>query len=73
MPVSRDTLLRILRASQSPQPLFPRILGIDDWARRKGERYGTIIVDLERRCVIDLLPDREPQTVADWLAPTSRR
>jgi transposase len=68
MPVSRDTLLRILRESHSTQPSFPRIIGIDDWAKRKGQRYGTIIVDLEHRCVIDLLPDRESQTVADWLA-----
>ncbi len=67
MLVSRDTLLRILQANQSTQLSFPRITGIDDWAKRKGQRYGTIIVDLERRCVIDVLPDREPQTVADWL------
>jgi transposase len=71
MPVSRDTLLRILRANQSIQLSLPRIIGIDDWAKRKGQRYGTIIVDLERRCVIDLLPDREPQTVADWLVQHS--
>lgn len=71
MPISRDTLLRILRASQNTRLSSPRIIGIDDWAKRKGQRYGTIIVDLERRCVIDLLPDREPQTVADWLAQHS--
>lgn len=68
MPTSRDTLLRILRAGPHTQLAPPRIIGIDDWAKRKGQRYGTIIVDLERRCVIDLLPDREPQTVAAWLA-----
>ncbi len=68
MPTSRDTLLRILRASPHPQPAPPRIIGIDDWAKRKGQRYGTIIVDLERRCAIDLLPDRDSQTVAAWLA-----
>lgn len=68
MPTSRDTLLRILRAGPSTHPATPRIIGIDDWAKRKGQRYGTIIVDLERRCVVDLLPDREPQTVAAWLA-----
>jgi transposase len=68
MPVSGDTLLRLLRANPITQPSIPRIIGIDDWAKRKGQRYGTIIVDLERRCVIDVLPDREPHTVADWLA-----
>src|SRR5439155_24124861 len=38
-----------------------------DWAWRKGERYGTIVVDLERSDVIDLLPDRDAETVAAWL------
>src|SRR5206468_1377120 len=45
----------------------PRVLGVDDWAKRKGQEYGTILVDLERRCVIDLLPDRRAQTLAQWL------
>src|SRR4028119_2189253 len=45
----------------------PRVVGIDDWAWRKGQRYGTIVVDLERGDVIDLLPDRDAETVAAWL------
>ena len=44
-----------------------RVIGIDDWAWRKGQRYGTLICDLEQRRVIDLLPDREPATVEAWL------
>ncbi len=44
-----------------------RILGIDDWAKKRGQSYGTILVDLENRRVIDLLPDRESETVARWL------
>jgi len=43
------------------------VIGIDDWAKRKGHTYGTIVVDLDRRCPIDLLEDRTSETVAAWL------
>lgn len=68
--VSGDTLLRHLRRislMQKLTPASPRVLGMDDWAWRKGQRYGTILCDLERHCVVDLLPDRHCQTVAEWL------
>ena len=45
----------------------PRLVGIDDWAWCKGQRYGTIVVDLETSDVIDLLPDRDAATVRTWL------
>jgi transposase len=67
MPVSGDTLLRLVRASDTAISPPPRILGVDDWAWRRGQRYGTIICDLERRRVIDLLPDRTGETLASWL------
>jgi len=68
--VSGDTLLRHLRRTERitrPTPIAPRVLGLDDWAWRKGQRYGTILCDLERHCVVDLLPDRQSQTVRQWL------
>lgn len=65
----RSTLLRLLRRRGTGQaPSTPRVLGIDDWAWRKGRRYGTILCDLERGTVIDLLPDRERGTVERWLS-----
>jgi transposase len=45
----------------------PCVIGIDDWAKRKGHTYGTIVVDLDRRCPVDLLEDRSAETIAAWL------
>jgi transposase len=67
MPVSGDTLLRLIRAEPVTPVYEARIIGIDDWAWRRGKRYGTIVVDLERNRPIDLLPDRQAGTVTTWL------
>lgn len=64
---SRDTILRLVRRSQQSIPSEPRIIGLDDWARRRRLRYGTLICDLERSQPIALLPDRSVETVSAWL------
>jgi len=68
LPVSKDTLLRVVRDRAVGASPSPKVIGIDDWAWRKGHRYGTIVCDLERRRIIDVIPDRETATVRAWLA-----
>jgi transposase len=67
MPTSPDTLLRrVKNAPEEPAPA-PRYVGVDDWAIRKGQRYGTILIDLERGRVLDLLPGRDGTALQAWL------
>jgi transposase len=67
MTTSPDTLLRRLKQLKDRSASPPRFIGIDDWAWRKGQHYGTIVVDLEQGEIIDLLPDRDAETVKSWL------
>src|SRR5919204_511278 len=65
--ISARTLLRLVRGAALPIMGTVRVLGVDDWSRRKGRDFGTILVNLERHRVIDLLPDRTAGSLATWL------
>ncbi len=65
--VTARAILRFMHSLPLPPIAPPRIIGLDDWAWKRGQRYGALIVDLERRKPIALLPDRSQQTVIQWL------
>ncbi|MCX5395309.1 transposase [Streptomyces sp. NBC_00094] len=66
--VSRSTVLRLVDALPEPEVPAPRVVGVDEYATRKGRHYGTVLVDIETRRPVDLLPDRESSSLAAWLA-----
>ena len=71
MAISADTILRVVKRGAPPPDVDEtlRVVGIDDWAWQKGQQhFGTILVDLERRRVVDVLAVRTADAVADWLA-----
>ena len=67
MPVGHTTILRHVKRGARGGLATLRVAGIDDWAWKKGATYGTMIVDLERRQVVDVLADRSADSTAEWL------
>jgi len=67
MIASGDTLLRLMRQCDPAEPSTVTVLGVDDWAWRKGQRYGTILCDLEHHRTVDLLPERSASMLSSWL------
>jgi transposase len=65
--ISPDSVLRLLRRTNFSATESVRIFGVDDWAFKRGQNYGTILIDLERCRTIELLPDRTQATLCQWL------
>ena len=63
---ARDTLLKRIKGAPVPEIGKVRVLGVDDFAFKKGSTYGTILVDLERHRVVDLLPERSQESLVAW-------
>jgi len=68
VPASRQVLLRLVMATPDPQAAAPRVLGVDDFAIRRGQHYGTLLIDIETGAPLDMLAGRDGQPLADWLA-----
>jgi transposase len=62
-------LLQVVHNASFPQPPELHAVGVEEWSWRRGHRYGTIVVNLETHRVVDLLPERSTEAVAQWLAP----
>jgi transposase len=67
IPASRQVLLRLVMAAPDPPAASPRVLGVDDFAIRRGQHYGTLLIDMETGAPLDLLEGRDARPLADWL------
>ena len=73
MPTSRDTLLRLIHSTDVPQRKTPQVLGLDDFAWKKGDRYGTLLVDLQAHCPVEVLASSRSRHRRPLAACTSGR
>jgi transposase len=65
---SRSTLLRLVMAVPDPAAGTPRVLGVDDFALRRGQNYGTILIDCQTGAPLEMLEGRDSKPLAGWLA-----
>jgi hypothetical protein len=68
VPASRQVLLRLVMAAPDPAAASPRVLGVDDFAIRRGQHYGMLLIDIESGAPLDLIEGRDARPLADWLA-----
>jgi len=68
LPASRQVMLRLIMAAPGPQAASPRVPGVDDFAIRRGQHYGTLLIDIETGAPLDLIEGRDARPPADWLA-----